>query len=374
VKDGERGYSAPPMPIPTLVRRLHVAPLDIPLHKPFGIAGGAQAVANNALVTVELADGTLGFGEAAPFPAFNGETQAMALAAVEAARPAVEGADARAWRAIASAIRAPAGASAAARCAIETAILDAITKRAGIPLWAFFGGAETALVTDVTVTVGSVGEARAEAARFASKGFSRLKVKIGAGSAREDVARVAAIHEAAPHAGLILDGNGGLSAEAALDVVASLGALGIRPILLEQPVPGDDWEGLSRVSREAGVPVAADESASSAEDALRIAREGAAQVINLKLMKSGIAEALAMAAIAKAAGIGLMIGGMVEARLAIGTSACFAAGLGGFSFVDLDTPLFLADEPFEGGYREDGERIDLSAIAAGHGVSPRDRG
>jgi len=81
-----------------------VGALDIPLHEPFGIAGGVQEHAANLLVTVELLDGTLGFGEAAPFPAFNGETQDSARDAIEAARVAVEGVDARAWRAIASAV------------------------------------------------------------------------------------------------------------------------------------------------------------------------------------------------------------------------------------------------------------------------------
>ncbi|MBC8011703.1 MAG: dipeptide epimerase, partial [Burkholderiales bacterium] len=68
------------------IRRLDVGPLDIPLHAPFGIAGGAQDVARNVLVEIELADGTRGLGEAAPFPAYNGETQAQALATLTAAR------------------------------------------------------------------------------------------------------------------------------------------------------------------------------------------------------------------------------------------------------------------------------------------------
>jgi L-alanine-DL-glutamate epimerase-like enolase superfamily enzyme len=360
------------MVTPTLIRRLLVEPLTIALKKPFGIAGGAQVRAENVLVTVELVDGTRGYGEAAPFPAFNGETQAGAIAAVNAARPAVEGADVRSYRAIAAAIRPLVGGAGSARCALETAVLDALTKHAGLPLWAFFGGAERSLSTDVTITVGSIAEARDEATAFTKQGFSRLKVKIGAGSFLDDLARVTAIHEAAPRAGLILDGNGGLSAKAAIHLVEALDALGIKPILLEQPVPGDDWEGLVEVSRKAGIPVAADESAATAADARRIAETGAAQVINIKLMKSGVIEALAIAEVARASGIALMIGGMVEATLAMSMSACFAAGLGGFAFVDLDTPLFLAEEPFSGGYALLGERMDLEPITRGHGVIPID--
>ncbi len=115
-----------------------------------------------------------------------------------AARPAVIGADARSFRAIAAAIRPLGAGTGSARCAIETAVLDALTKHAGIPLWAFFGGAGRSLATDITITTGSIAEARSEATAFTAEGFSRLKVKIGAGTPEEDVARVAAIHEAAP--------------------------------------------------------------------------------------------------------------------------------------------------------------------------------
>jgi L-alanine-DL-glutamate epimerase-like enolase superfamily enzyme len=357
---------------PTVITRLVIEPVDIPMERPFGIAGGAQVVAENALVTVELANGTKGFGEAAPFPAFNGETRAAAVVAAEAARGVVEGEDARAWRRIAAALRGAAPRSGAARCAIETAVLDALARSAGMPLWAFFGGAERALVTDVTIPTGSVQAARDEAAERVREGFGRLKVKVGAPDG-DDVARVVAIREAAPRAELMLDGNGGLTAETALDLLADLRVRGVLPILFEQPVPGGDLEGLAKVARHGSVPVAADESVSTAADVIRLAAAGAAQVVNIKPMKSGIAESLAIAATARAAGLGLMIGGMVEAKIAMSLSACLAAGLGGFAFVDLDTPLFLADEPFDGGYAQRGEHLDLSPIEAGHGARPAER-
>ncbi|HVY45875.1 MAG TPA: enolase C-terminal domain-like protein, partial [Minicystis sp.] len=135
--------------------------------------------------------------------------------------------------------------------------------------------------------------------------------------------------------------------------------------------PGGDDDALAEVARGAGVPVAADESVTRAADVARLAARGAASVVNVKLMKSGVAEALAIAATARAHGMGLMIGGMVETRLAMGMSACFAAGLGGFSFVDLDTPLFLTFDPFEGGYAQRGPVLDLAGVDAGHGARPR---
>ncbi|MCC6556057.1 MAG: dipeptide epimerase [Polyangiaceae bacterium] len=356
---------------PTRIRRLFIDTLDIPLREPFGISGGAQERCEGLLVRVELADGTVGFGEAAPVPAFNGETQAGARAAIEAARGAVEGADARGLRAIAGALRAGIREAGSARCAIETAIVDALTRRAGMPLWAFFGGAGTSLVTDVTIPTGSAARAQEAARRIAASGFEMIKVKVGGAGAGEDLDRIAAIHEAAPGCSLILDANGGLTAGAAIALVEGARRIGARVALLEQPVPRGDMEGLREVTRRAGVDVAADEALASAEDALRIASEQAATVLNIKLMKHGIVEALDVAAVGRAAGLGLMIGGMVESVLAMTTSACFAAGLGGFSFVDLDTPMFLAENPFEGGFAQEGPRLSLEGIEAGHGVAPR---
>jgi L-alanine-DL-glutamate epimerase-like enolase superfamily enzyme len=143
------------------------------------------------------------------------------------------------------------------------------------------------------------------------------------------------------------------------------------PALFEQPVAKEDEEGLRRLTATRRVPVAADESVASAADAARLAQNAAVDVLNIKLMKCGIVEALDIAAIARTTGLHLMIGGMVESVLAMTVSACFAAGQGGFRFVDLDTPLFLAENPFDGGMTYHGGTIDLTLIEAGHGVTPR---
>lgn len=358
------------MAAPTTIRSLTASPLDIALTTPFGIASGAQEVARNLLVHVELADGTRGYGEAAPFPAVNGETQELARAAVEAAQNVVEGADAREWRRLAATVRRAIGRVGSAQCAIETALLDALTRQAHMPLWAFFGGAGTRLDTDMTVTTGTVDEARAAASAILERGISTIKVKIGGGDIAGDIARVAAIHAAAPDSPLLLDGNCGFDADGALQLLAALKGQGIAVALFEQPVPRDDYDGMRQVAQWGGVPVAADESASSAADVLRLLQERACHVVNIKLMKCGIVEALDIAAVCRVSRLRLMIGGMVESKLAMTTSACFAAGLGGFEFVDLDTPMFMADDVFEGGWEQRGSTLELRGIAAGHGVNP----
>ena len=360
---------------PTSIRALGVATLDIPLFEPFGISGGAQAAANNVLVTLELADGTRGYGEAAPLPPYNGETQADALKALAAARGWLVGraADLGSWRTLAAEFRTRGGAKCgSAQCAFEMALLDALTKQSGEPLWRFFGGAGTTLETDMTVTTGSAAEAADAARAIRARGIRMIKVKVGGklGPAH-DLERVAAIHAVAPDSPLILDGNAGVSRTATSELVRGLKARGIAPALLEQWLAKDDLDGARALIAESGWLVAADESVTSADDARRVADARAAQVINIKLMKAGIATALDIAAVARERGLGLMIGGNVESILAMTVSACFAAGQGGFRFADLDTPLFLAANPFDGGYALDGGKISVAHIAAGHGVTPK---
>lgn len=355
---------------PVTIRSLTYEALDIPLREPFGIASGTQVVAQNILVIIELADGTCGYGEAAPFHVVNGETQASVMQALAAVRSGLEGADAREWRRIAYWLQAQIGPASSARCAIETAILDALTRQAHIPLWAFFGGASTQLETDMTITTGSVAQAITAAQDILARGIRIIKIKVGGDDLALDVERIVNIHTVALALPLILDGNGAFTADTALQLLAALQAHDITPILFEQPVPRDDWAGLRQVSQWGGVPVAADESVTCAADALRVFQEQAARVVNIKLMKCGIVEALDIAALCRVANLQLMIGGMVESMLAMTTSACFAAGLGGFRYIDLDTPLFLAHNPFTGGFQQTGGLLDLAHITAGHGVQP----
>ncbi len=357
------------------VQSIRATRLDVPMRKAFGIAGGAQEVARNVLVEVTLGSGVRGWGEAAPLPPFNGETQADALSAVERATPALLGADVRAWRALAERIQEATAASASAACALETAAIDALARSRETSLRVFFGGGgggDETVETDITITTGTVEEAAREAREHAA--FATLKIKVGGKAEHDvdlDVGRVLAVHAARPDARLLLDANGGLSVRDALYLASALAQRGVRPALFEQPVAPGSWEALAEVRRVSGLPIAIDESVTRPEDVIAAHRAGAVDGANVKIMKSGIARALDIVAATRACGLLPMIGGMVETRLAMGTSACLAAGLGGFAFIDLDTPLFLAADPFTGGCTYAGSTLDLRPIREGHGCTPK---
>jgi len=345
------------------------APLDIELTEPFGIATGAQTLAANVLVTLTLSDGTTGTGEAAPFPAVNGETQGAVLDALAAASSSLAGLDALRWRPAVGVAEHALRGTPTALAAFESALLDALCRRAGISLWSFFGGAQKELVSDITIPTGSPEHAKAAAGRAIDAGFATLKVKVGGVPFDHDRARLAAIVQAAPNARLVLDANASLSAEEALALLEALGHAKGQVALFEQPTAKLDLDGLRRVREHGGVPVAADESACSAADVLALIAARAVDAINIKTMKCGIVEATDMIAVARAAGLGLMIGGMVESKLSMTVSACLAAGMGGFAHVDLDTPWFMKDAPLEGGWLERGATLRVDQIGAGHGVS-----
>ncbi|MET0794246.1 MAG: dipeptide epimerase [Polyangiaceae bacterium] len=344
-------------------------PLDIELNEPFGIATGSQDLARNVLVTLTLSDGTTGTGEAAPFPAVNGETQSEVLRALHGARSALVGLNALRWRPAAAVAEHGLRGTPTALAAFESALLDALCRRARTSLWSFFGGAQTELVSDMTIPTGTPEQARVAATRAVAAGFSTLKVKVGGAAFDHDRARLNAIVDAAPSVRLVLDANASFSAKEALAQLDALGHNKGQVALFEQPTAKADLDGLRHVREHGGVPVAADESACCAADVLTLIGARAVDAINIKTMKCGIIEALDMIAVARSAGLGLMIGGMVESKLSMTVSACLAAGIGGFTHVDLDTPWFMKNAPLAGGWLEQGPTLQLGHITDGHGIT-----
>ncbi|HVW21633.1 MAG TPA: enolase C-terminal domain-like protein [Opitutaceae bacterium] len=353
----------------TAIRSVDIEPLDLPLFEPFGISGGAQAAANNVLLRIGLGDGTTGLGEGAPLPPYNGETQRGTLAALQEARSWLLGREAADWRALGREFgQRTAPGHGAARCALESALLDAVLRQQGVPMVKHFGGAGTEIETDMTVTTGTPAAAAAAARQIRQRGVRTIKVKIGGATTEGDLERIRAVVDVAPGAPLILDGNAGLSRFQASEMAAGLKRLGIAPALLEQWLPKGDLAGMRALGAETGWLIGADESVSTAGEARLVIEQGAAGVINVKLMKRGIAEAEEIVRLARAAGIRLMIGANIESPLGTAVSASFAAGLGGFHFADLDTPQFISRHPFRGGCHFAGGILALSAVGGGHGV------
>ncbi len=351
----------------TTIQSVTVEPLNIPLLEPFAIATGSVSEARNVLVTVTLRDGTVGYGECAPFPPSTGESQETALVAAQGCAALVQGKDAAHWRQLSKLMHSVYFSQMTAVAGLEMAILDALTRSYGIPLYAFFGGAGTFVETDISIPLVSPEHGYQLAEEIMMRGVHSIKVKVGS-NLQDDVDRVEAIRQGAPGLGITLDANQGYTPDEALLCLEALNDRDIRTLMLEQPVHKDDYEGLRYVTQHTSVPIFADESASSPAAVARLIAMKAVSGINVKLMKSGLVGAMEIAALCHATNTQLMVGAMIESRLAISAAAHFVAGTGGFRFVDLDTPMLLAEDPFTGGYVQKGGIYDVSSMKSGLGI------
>jgi L-Ala-D/L-Glu epimerase len=302
--------------------RLSARAERLPLHTPFRIARGVKDAAEVVVVTVE-GDGRIGRGEGVPYSRY-GESVAGALAAIEAARPAIEAGGGRATLLR----RMPPG---AARNAIDAALWDWERTDGFVP---------APLESALTIGLDEPDRMAMAAALLADAPL--LKVKL---DAENPVARLRAVRAAAPAPRLIVDPNESWDRATLTAMAPAL--VEARVDLLEQPAPAADDAWLEGF--DAGVPICADESFHGADDLPAVARRY--QAVNVKLDKTGgLTAALALLPAIRDAGLGLMAGCMVSSSLSIAAAWRIAAES---AFVDLDGPLWLAADR-EGGVRDAG--------------------
>jgi o-succinylbenzoate synthase len=317
----------------------------IPIHVPFAIATETLPCAQLVLVTLSDGEGRVGVGECSPFPGLTGDTIESAERVARQLVDEVRGmAPAAALEALAVRRDEVFAASRTAYVGVETALWDLHARQLRVPLAALWGTAfGESVETDITLPIMPPAAVGAFWERYGGHGFRTVKVKVG-GDLGTDLELVHALVRRLPEGTRItLDGNQGYQLHAARALVEQLVAAGIEPLFFEQPLPADDWRGLAALSATCAVPICLDETVASAEAALRAVHERTARIINLKIMKAGIGETLRIAQIAKAGGLELMIGGMLESEIAMGVSLQLAAGTGLVDYADLDTPFFFAE-------------------------------
>lgn len=345
------------------IMKIEMWPIDVPITDPFVVATGQRLVAENILVRLTLTGGAVGYGEMAPFPEVGGERRDSCLKAAQQLAAVMLGAFATHYHAIARTMFEMAAAHPAARCGLETALLDALCRELCIPLWALWGGADVReRETDMTIPITTVERTISLGRGWYAKGFRLFKTKVGA-NVEQDIHRVQALHRALPDIAFIIDANQGFTEAQCRTFVKEVSPCGATIVLLEQPVPREDLEGMAALRRDLGIPIAADESVRSLQDAKDIACMQAADFVNIKITKCGLLKAIEIATFAQSMGLRLMAGGMVETRVAMGCSFALALGLGGIELLDLDTPLLLETDPVSGGYSYTGPMLQPSAGA-----------
>lgn len=328
---------------------------ELQLRQAWTLARGTWVTRRNVLVSLEK-DGLVGYGEAAPILRYN-ESADSNLEFINRALPVLE----RdlweyqdRWRELESL---SAGQN-AAKAALDMAILDWVAKSLKLPLYRLFGlDRNKTLPTTFSIGIDAVEVMQKTA--LAAPAFRRLKVKVGVPEDKEHIEGLRAVTDRP----LIVDANEGWKdRQQALEMINWMADRGVE--VVEQPMPADNLDDHRWLKERVRIPIIADESVHKIQDVPALA--SAFHGINVKLMKcGGLQEALRLVAAARAHGLKLMIGCMIESSLAIAAGVTLTPL---FDYADLDGNILINNDPFKGLTLE-GDRWLLSD-KPGLGVEP----
>ncbi|MDX2495908.1 MAG: dipeptide epimerase [Desulfuromusa sp.] len=335
--------------------------INIPLVTTFKTALRSVDQIENIIITITTDTDLVGFGGAAPAAVITGETTASIRGAIEHIRDSIVGMNLIDSENIFQRLNNCIIGNSSAKAAVDMALYDLLAKALKVPLYQFLGGMTNTLETDITVSLDTPEKMVRESKEKVSAEFNILKIKVG-NDPELDINRLQLIREAIGNeASIRIDANQGWTAKEAVYVGKELTRKGVDIELMEQPVHARDFKGLRFVRDNVSMPVYADESIFTHQDALDLVSMIAVDGINIKLMKcGGIYNALKIASIAETAGIPCMIGSMMESHISVAAAAHLAASRSIIKRYDLDAPLFCSINPAVGGITYQGSRICFS--------------
>jgi L-alanine-DL-glutamate epimerase-like enolase superfamily enzyme len=304
---------------------------------PFRTSRSVQELAERVWARIEL-DGLEGWGEADPSP-YYGESAETVADALDRMRPVLASApDPDHLEAIESRLRETVPGNGSAHAAVSAALHDLFGKRAGMPVWQLLGlDPADAPLSSFTIGIDEPA-AMAERVRTMS-GWPILKIKLGTDRDREIVE---AIREADESRRLQVDANAAWTPDQAIRNIQMLAELGVE--MVEQPLPPGDAPAWRRVRDNSPLPIYADESCIRSSDVPGLV--GLVDGVNIKLAKcGGIREAVRAVHTARACGLEVMFGCMLESTLGIAAAAHIAPLA---DRLDLDGAALLAEDPFTG--------------------------
>lgn len=357
---------------------ISLARIRVPLKTPFKTALRTVEAVEDIVVSVHTDTGHVGYGEAAATAVITGDTHGSIIDAIaHVIRPRLIGQDIADLNHIVHLIQTALERNTSAKAAVEIAVYDLWAQLHDAPLYRMLGGGEPVVTTDITISVDHIDKMVADSLSAIERGFTSLKIKVGKDIGL-DVERVRAIYAAVEGRALLrLDANQGWSAKQAVHAMHALEEAGVRLELLEQPVKARDLEGLKYVTERIHTPVMADESVFGPLEVLELIRLRAADIINIKLMKTGgISNAIRIADIAQLHGVECMIGCMIETSISVAAAVHVAVAKAAIiTRVDLDGPSLCQFDPVEGGVTFNESEISIGdapglGIRAIRGLEP----
>jgi len=356
------------------IKNIRLGMLNVPLKTPFKTAMRTVNEIEDVVVMVETDTGNTGYGSAPATAVITGDTHGSIIEAIsKVMSPALIGRNISELNKLTNTIQSSIVRNFSAKAALEMAIYDLYGQLYGAPLYKLLGGGDNVITTDITISVDYIDKMVEDTLSAIDLGFETLKIKVGKDPAL-DIERIKAIYAAVNERALIrLDANQGWTPKQTVSVMRTLENSGVQLELLEQPVKGDDIEGMKYVTERIHTPVMADESSFGPKEAIELIRKRAADIINIKLMKTGgISNAIKIADIAGMYGVNCMIGCMLESSIGVAAAAHIAVAKSSvITKVDLDTPALGKYDPVTSGVIFDNSEIRITDLP-GLGISKID--
>ena len=330
------------------IRKIEAWKVSMGLAEPYTIAYERVESTTNIFIRVETNRDITGYGCAAPDYHVTGETPESAFKAInDIMIPLIHGSDPLRSAMLLERIKPALTTHPSVMAAMDMALFDILGKASNLPLWRLLGGYRDRIRTSVTIGILPQRETAEHARDWVARGFRSLKLK-GGMDVDSDIERVLKVREAVGKGiELRFDANQGFSLEDSVKFVEQTKSARLE--LIEQPTPKGEPDLLHGVTGRVPIPVMADESLMTLRDAFRIAKRGLADMVNVKLMKvGGISEATQINAVARSAGLEVMVGCMDEAALSIAAGLHFVLARPNVVYADLDGHLGLMGDPSDG--------------------------
>ncbi|HEY8569514.1 dipeptide epimerase [Microbulbifer sp.] len=331
--------------------------LQVPLVTPFKTALRTVECVEDVIVMLETDTGHIGYGNAPATAVITGDTHGSVIEAVRSIfTPLLLGRDVADLNRLTRQIQGAMINNTSAKAAVEIALYDLFAQSYKTPLYRILGGGESSLTTDITISVDYIDKMVADAERAVERGFEILKLKVGKDIGL-DIERIKAVYAAVKGRAILrLDANQGWSPKQAVMAIRGLEEAGVLLELVEQPVKANNLEGMRYISERVKTPIMADESIFGPHDVLDVIQRQAAEIINIKLMKTGgISNALKIADLAGLYDVECMVGCMLETSIGVSAAAHMAAAKAPVvTKLDLDVPSLCKFDPVVGGatYRD----------------------
>ncbi|WP_250458852.1 dipeptide epimerase [Microbulbifer litoralis] len=331
--------------------------LKVPLITPFKTALRTVECVEDVIVMLETDTGHIGYGNAPATAVITGDTHGSVIEAIRTVfAPRLLDRNVADLNRLTREIGAAMIHNTSAKAAIEIALYDLFAQSYNAPLYRILGGGDNSLTTDITISVDYIDKMVADAENAVERGFEILKLKVGKDIGL-DIERIKAVYSAVKGRALLrLDANQGWRPKEAVLAIRGLEDAGVMLELIEQPVKASDLEGMRYISERVKTPIMADESIFGPLEVMEVIKRRAADIMNIKLMKTGgISSALKIADIAGLYDVECMVGCMLETSIGVSAAAHVAAAKSPVvSKLDLDVPSLCQYDPVVGGatYRD----------------------